>query len=165
MMPVTGPITWLSGDMIENTFKTCFYVLSRNIWARPVQLKQGITYRWLSATYIRLFGAMPLSTKQCWSIVNWTLRNKPVKFRRRSKKTSKLRVTGLCAGISPVIGEFPAQMASKAKNVSVWWRHHALVASRESIKINFLKCKVLYRENNTMKFLYTDHIDSKPPLV
>ena len=27
----------------------------------------------------------------------------------RSKKTSKLRVTGLCAGNSPVTGEFPAQ--------------------------------------------------------
>ena len=30
-------------------------------------------------------------------------------FRRWSKKTSKLRVTGLCAGNSPVTGEFPAQ--------------------------------------------------------
>ena len=28
-------------------------------------------------------------------------------FRRRSKKTSKLRVTGLCEGNSPVTGEFP----------------------------------------------------------
>ena len=28
-------------------------------------------------------------------------------FRRRSKKTSKLRVTGLCVGNSPVPGEFP----------------------------------------------------------
>ena len=45
-------------------------------------------------------------------------------FRRRSKKTSKLRVTGLCAGNSPVPGEFPAQMASNAENVSIWWRHH-----------------------------------------
>ena len=35
-------------------------------------------------------------------------------FRRRSKKTSKFRVTGLCAGNSPVTGEFPAQMASNA---------------------------------------------------
>ena len=34
-------------------------------------------------------------------------------FRRRSKKTPKLRVTGLCAGNSPVTGEFPGQMASK----------------------------------------------------
>ena len=45
-------------------------------------------------------------------------------FRRRSKKTSKLRVTGLCAGNSPLTGEFPAQRASNAKNVSIWWRHH-----------------------------------------
>ena len=34
-------------------------------------------------------------------------------FRRRSKKTSKLRVTGLCEGNSPVTGEFPAQRGSK----------------------------------------------------
>ena len=43
-------------------------------------------------------------------------------FRRTSKKTSKLRVTGLCAGNSPETGEFPAQMASNAENVSIWWR-------------------------------------------
>ena len=36
-------------------------------------------------------------------------------FRCRSKKTSKLRVTGLCAGNSPVTGEFPAQRASTAE--------------------------------------------------
>ena len=45
-------------------------------------------------------------------------------FGRRSMKTSKLRVTGLCAGKSPVTGEFPAQMASNAENISIWWRHH-----------------------------------------
>ena len=44
--------------------------------------------------------------------------------RRRSKKTSKLRITGLCAGNSPGTGEFPAQMASNAENVPIWWRHH-----------------------------------------
>ena len=46
-------------------------------------------------------------------------------FRRRSKKTTKLRVTGLCEGISPGTGEFPAQMTSNAENVFIWWRHHA----------------------------------------
>ena len=46
-------------------------------------------------------------------------------FRRRSKKTSKLRVTGPCEGNSPVTGEFPTQRASNAKNASIWWRHHA----------------------------------------
>ena len=29
-----------------------------------------------------------------------------------------------CAGKSLVTGEFPAQMASNAENVSIWWRHH-----------------------------------------
>ena len=43
------------------------------------------------------------------------------------KKTSKLHVTGLCVGNSPVTGEFPAQMASNTENVSIWWRHHAIV--------------------------------------
>ena len=47
-------------------------------------------------------------------------------FRCRSKKTSKFRVTGLCAGNLPGTGGFPAQMASYAENVSIWWRHHGL---------------------------------------
>ena len=51
-------------------------------------------------------------------------------FRRRSKKTSKLRATGLCAGNSPATGEFPAQMASNAENVSMWWRPHVKEAIR-----------------------------------
>ena len=40
------------------------------------------------------------------------------------RKISKLRVTGLCAGYSPGTGDLPAQMASNAENVSIWWRHH-----------------------------------------
>ena len=45
-------------------------------------------------------------------------------FRRRSKKTSKLRATHLCEWNAPVTGEFPAHRASKAGNISIWWRHH-----------------------------------------
>ena len=44
--------------------------------------------------------------------------------RRWWKKTSKIHVTGLCEGNSPVTGEFPAQKASNAEIVSIWWRHH-----------------------------------------
>ena len=47
-------------------------------------------------------------------------------FRRRSKKTSKLRVTGFCVGNSPVTGEFPARRAISAENASIWWRRHVL---------------------------------------
>ena len=61
-------------------------------------------------------------------------------FRRISKKTSKLRVTGICAGNSPVTGEFLAQMARNAENVSIWWPLHAnfsfqWVAAKEKVLV------------------------------
>ena len=57
-------------------------------------------------------------------------------FRRRSKKTSKLRVTG------PLWGEFtgdwwiPVQGASNAENVSIWWRHHVVDHGMWSKRLN-----------------------------
>ena len=45
-------------------------------------------------------------------------------FRCRSKTISKLRITGLCEGNSPVTDEFPAQRASNAEKISIWWRQH-----------------------------------------
>ena len=45
-------------------------------------------------------------------------------FRHRWLKSSKLRITGLCAGNSPGTSELPAQRASNAENVSIWWRHY-----------------------------------------
>ena len=48
-------------------------------------------------------------------------------FRRKSKKTSKLRVTSLWEGNSPVTGEFPAQWTSNAENASIQLRHHVFI--------------------------------------
>ena len=48
-------------------------------------------------------------------------------FKRRSKKTSKLRVTGLSEGNSLVTDEFPTQRASSAENASIWWRRHVFL--------------------------------------
>ena len=45
----------------------------------------------------------------------------------RSRKTSKIRVTGLREGNSPLTGEFTSQRASNAENVSIWWRHYGTV--------------------------------------
>ena len=50
------------------------------------------------------------------------LLNRLLKY--RSKKTSKLRVTGLCAGNSTVTGEFPTHRASNTEYIPIWWRHH-----------------------------------------
>ena len=51
-------------------------------------------------------------------------------FRCRSKKTPKLRATGLCEGNSPVTGEFPTKRDSDTENISIWWRHHGTHITR-----------------------------------
>ena len=58
-----------------------------------------------------------------YRITSLTIVCSTVFFRWRSRKSSKLRVTGFGEGNSPVTGEFPAQRASNAENVFIWWRH------------------------------------------
>ena len=67
-------------------------------------------------------------------------------FRRRPKKTPKLRATGHCVGNSPVTGEFLTQMASNAENVSIWWRHHILNPCQHGIvhRIVLIYYKIFY---------------------
>ena len=59
-------------------------------------------------------------------------------FRRRWKKTLKLRVTGLCAGNLPGTGKFPAQMASNAEKVSIWWRHHEKKTIEQTVEMEVI---------------------------
>ena len=73
-------------------------------------------------------------------------------FRRKSKKTSKLRVTGLCAGNSPGTGEFPAQMASYAENVSIWWRHHDETHMENLIMKQCVRLKHREKNHKATKF-------------
>ena len=67
-------------------------------------------------------------------ITSLTIAYSSVFFRRRSKKIWKLRVTGLCAGNSPVTGEFPAQRASNAENVSI-----SITSSWSSLNLIFIR--------------------------
>ena len=75
-------------------------------------------------------------------------------FRRRSKKTSKIGT-----------GEFPAQRASDAENVSIWWRQHALWISLitsnfcclhqydPSMIFNFYNTKTMIKSNTNLPCL------------
>ena len=73
-------------------------------------------------------------------------------FRRRSKKISKFRVTGLCAGNSAVTGEFSTQKACNAENVSIWWRHHGTMCkAMQIIRAIHRKRMLSYiRKNNNL---------------
>ena len=89
-------------------------------------------------------------------------------FRRRSKKTLNLRVTGLCAGNSPETGEFPAQMASNAENVSIWWRHHCMVAQQIAFELTTLLLYLIYQMDSydnspgNNKFTYNSSVTKWP---
>ena len=62
---------------------------------------------------------------------------------RRSKKTSTLRVTGLCSGNLPMTSEFPAQRASNTENVFIWWCHH-IHGSCETLNSFPLWCRAIF---------------------
>ena len=81
------------------------------------------TFKWVALTWQNHYNDVIMSkiASQITSLANVY---SAVFFRCRSKKTPKLRITGLCAGNSPVTGEFPAQMISNAENISICWRHH-----------------------------------------
>ena len=72
-------------------------------------------------------------------------------FRHRSNKTSKLCVTGLYEGNSPVTGEFPAQRASNAEKASIWWRYHQFA------KFNFQRLPSMVRISHFLFCIIRDH--------
>ena len=43
---------------------------------------------------------------------------------------------------SPLTGEFPAQMDSNAKNVSIWWRHHVIQAPGVIFSITYFSKEI-----------------------
>ena len=47
---------------------------------------------------------------------------------QRKHQSSASLAFVLCAGNSPVTGEFPAQRASNVENVSIWWCHHISIS-------------------------------------
>ena len=51
----------------------------------------------------------------------------------------------LCEGNSPVTDEFPAQRASNADNISIWWRHHALFCNAAAPGYSVMHADVIFK--------------------
>ena len=107
---------------------TVIYRESIIMWAIPLTILHDKSRWWSRNLWRRMYSAMALRWRH--NERDGVSNHQPHDcllnrlFRCRSKKTSKLRVTGLCEANLPVTGEFPAQKASNAENISVWWRHH-----------------------------------------
>ena len=74
-------------------------------------------------------------------------------FRHRSKKPSKLRVTGLCERNPPVTGGFPSQKPSNAENYFIWWRHLAKELWRNHIQLCIRYCGYHWRSTDAIPYL------------
>ena len=59
-------------------------------------------------------------------ITNLTIIYSTVYSGADQRKQQSSALLAICARNSPVTGEFPAQRASNAENVSIWWRHHIM---------------------------------------
>ena len=108
-------------------FDQKWYFLKMTIYHRNVK-DNHIWYNWIQFPYWKLSSMTTLQWRhnEHDGISNHQPRDCLLNhlFRRKSQKTSKLHVTGFCAGNSLVMGEFPTQMASNAENISIWWCHH-----------------------------------------
>ena len=75
-------------------------------------------------------GPSKVKAEMIWHAMNFGIDN--VKVRRRWKIRWYIYIYIYIIrkwdryemGLAPVAGEFPAQRASNADNVSIWWRHH-----------------------------------------
>ena len=85
-----------------------------------------------------------------------------VLFRRRSNKTPKLRVTGLCLGNPPVTARFPSQRSSNAENISIWWHHHTRLWFWLIVKVinNFIHFLIIW--NDVVIKLQKNKISAQP---
>ena len=75
-------------------------------------------------------------------------------FRRKSKKTSKLRVTGFCEGNSPVTGEFPAQrpvtwkMFQFEDSIMIWRKCTSILIYTEAEHYSWVWWKIILGTRN-----------------
>ena len=98
------------------------------IWLHPSTCRHGFDeYQSTHGTSSKSVHPLPWCHNGCDGVSNHLPHDYLLNCysRRRLKKTSKLRATGLCAGNSAMTGEFPVQGQVTRKNVSIWWRHHA----------------------------------------
>ena len=50
-------------------------------------------------------------------------------------------------------GEFPAQMASNAENVSIWWRHHDVSEQNRNMAVKFVGWDMVLVSKEVLKLI------------
>ena len=92
-------------------------------------LAPGLAHDWPNATDVTLndvhYGDVTMGTIAS-QITSLTFVYSTVYSDADQRKHQSSASLAFVLGNSPGTGEFPAQMASNAENVSIWWRHHGV---------------------------------------
>ena len=118
-------------DIRENRERVKMYIYDRILWFCYDLVLPNFTYisnvtmAIAQSHYSDVIMWAMASQITCVSIVCSTV----LFFRRRSKKTSKRHVAGLCEGNPPVTCGFPSWRFSNAERASIWWSHHGTIGT------------------------------------
>ena len=141
--PAQRPVTWsfdvffdlcLNKRLRKQSWGWWFETLSRPLWRHcNVSLNElnfKVPHIYAPVSEIHRLASVHCITMTLWW-ARWRLKSPASRLctqpfvQAQNKESIKLRVTGFCEGNPPVAGEIPAQRASNAEIVSIWWRHHA----------------------------------------
>ena len=126
------PICWIYHHCHSWPLKQPFQITAfLHIWLLPMTTRPIKAFQCIRSLLVTLVTKNNVTKNVLYHYVDVTMGPHQCLLNRlfgcRSRKTSKFRVIGLCAGNSPGTSELPTQMASNAENVSIWWRHHVNV--------------------------------------
>ena len=132
---------WVWKNRLQNddhlTLTSMCCVSGNLIVVPPLSSLFSLQYRAITALYMPLKNAVTLQWRHNGrdSVSNheshdFLLNRYSDADQRKHQSSTSLAFVGK----SPGTGEFPAQMASYAENVSIWWRHHDTAAKRSSAK-------------------------------
>ena len=116
-----------SSTCIQEIYNTFYYGSCLIFkWAYPV------LFVWLLSTWVNMAVAGQTTTYHYDDVVTGAMVSQitsltivySIVYSGIDQRKHQSSITGLCAGNSPGTGEFPAERASYAENVSIWWRHH-----------------------------------------
>ena len=110
-------INWERNTVINSNIEKVHLIQGEVSWRDAAIFIENATWKFIALQWRQneREGVLDHQPNKC-------LRNRL--FRHKLKKTSKLRVTGLCVGNLPVTRIFPHKRPAKRENVSMWWRLH-----------------------------------------
>ena len=135
-----APLIWITA--ILSSFSHCGYSLTRFISRSPsLQLLYENNLVIIITDYQSHYNDVTISAMAS-QITSLTIVCSVVNSGTDQRKYQSSAWLAFCKGNSPVTGEFPAQSASNAENISIWWRHHAIMSTLSWLWITRNHCLI-----------------------